>query len=116
MFAEWIDDCVGSKWVGNMSAVDSARGARLQRICRLQHRPDLRGLLSLPADHYTDLALPKHDHGEQGPGETGAQDTGEEHPPQDLHLHQALLRAEGWYRLSEVSLDLQGNLFSVPSP
>lgn len=98
-----------------MRAVDSTRGARLQSICGLRHRPDFRGLLSLPADHHTDLALPKHDHGEQGPGETGAQDPGEEHPPQDLHLYQALLWAEGWYRLREVSLDLQGSLFSVPS-
>lgn len=86
---------MGGEWAGNVRVVDSTRGARLQRIYSLWHRPDLRGLLSLPADHRTDLALPKHDHGEQDPGETGAQDPGEEHPSQDLHLHQALLWAEG---------------------
>lgn len=73
----------------------------------------LQGLLPLPADHHTDLALPKHDHGEQDPGEAGAQDPREEHPPQNLHLHQALLWAEGWYCPGEVSLDLQGSLFSI---
>lgn len=72
------------------------RGSRLLWICSLGHRADLQGPLSQLADHHADLALLKHDHGEQDPGETGAQDPGEECPPQDLHLHQALLWAEGW--------------------
>lgn len=56
---------------------------------------DLTPKSPLATDHLSDLALPGHDHGKQVPGETRAQDPGEEHPPADLHLHQALLWTEG---------------------
>lgn len=51
--------------------------------------------LPVLTDHLPDLALPKHDYGKQVPGETRAQDPGEERLPEDLHLHQALLWTEG---------------------
>lgn len=62
---------------------------------RAGHRPDYQGPPPVRADHIPDLALPKHDHGKQVPGEARAQDPGEKHPSEDLHLHQTLLRTEG---------------------
>ena len=75
-----------------------------------EHRPEHVGHRPVLPDHLPDLALPQHDHGKQVPGETGAQDPGEEHAPEDLHLHQALLWTEGWCCLGRGS-----RLFPAPT-
>lgn len=71
--------------------------------------------LPVLADHLSDLALPKHDYGKQVPGETRAQDSGEERLPEDPHLHQALLWTEGQCCLRKRSLGLLYSLFSILS-
>lgn len=78
--------------------------------------PDHQGSLPVLTGHLPDLALPEHDHGKQVPGETGAQDPGEERPPEDLCLHQAPLRTEGRCSLGKASGTCSAVFFSVPAP
>lgn len=72
----WVDGHEGGE-AGRWHCAGEARGpdprARWSWVAvglGQGHRSDYRGSLLVPTDHLPDMALPEHDHGKQGPGET----------------------------------------------